>query len=106
MNNKINIIDKHFNNCEIRSLIDEKKDIWFCGKDIATALGYKKPNDAISRHLKEKYKKKLTQFGIRVSWDPKLKTNNNFLQTIIINEPGVKCLLILESFLMLRYHKY
>ena len=32
--------------------IDEDGKILFCGKDVAVALGYKKPEDAIARHCK------------------------------------------------------
>lgn len=32
--------------------IDEKGKIYFCGKDVATALGYGKPNNAINSHCR------------------------------------------------------
>lgn len=32
--------------------IDEKGKVYFCGKDVATALGYGKPNNAINSHCR------------------------------------------------------
>lgn len=46
-----------FNNAEfgsVRTRTDEKGNVVFCGKDVASALGYANVNDAIARHCKEK----------------------------------------------------
>ena len=43
----------------IRSFVDETETIWFAGIDIAMALGYKRPADAIADHIKEKHKMQL-----------------------------------------------
>ena len=34
----------------IRTLSNEQGDVMFCAKDVAVALGYKKPLDAIAHH--------------------------------------------------------
>lgn len=44
-----------FNNPDfgtVRTLEEENGAIMFCGKDVAMALGYKSPKDAISAHCK------------------------------------------------------
>lgn len=37
---------------EIRTLVDESGSPLFCGKDVAMALGYSNPRDALNRHCK------------------------------------------------------
>ena len=49
MDNLLTFENKEFGN--IRT-IEENGKIYFCGKDVATALGYKVPKDAISAHCK------------------------------------------------------
>lgn len=39
--------------------IDEDRTILFCGKDVASALGYKSPKDAITAHCKGAVKRRL-----------------------------------------------
>lgn len=51
-----------FNNPDfgtVRTLEEENGAIMFCGKDVAMALGYKSPKDAISAHCKEAVKHRL-----------------------------------------------
>lgn len=51
-----------FNNPDfgtVRTLEEENGAIMFCGKDVATALGYKSPKDAISAHCKGAVKHRL-----------------------------------------------
>ena len=54
------MIEKKFTNedleIELTSFIDDKQNIWFRGKDIATILGYSNTTDAIKRHLTENHK--------------------------------------------------
>ncbi len=46
-----NIINFNFQNNKVRTItIDDK--VYFCAIDVAKALGYSKPNDAITRHTK------------------------------------------------------
>lgn len=51
MNNEIQIF-KSDSFEAVRTTTDENGKILFCGKDVATALGYKKTADAISAHCK------------------------------------------------------
>ena len=44
---------------ELTSYIDNKKNGWFRGKDVATILGYSNTTDAIKRHVSENHKRKL-----------------------------------------------
>lgn len=36
---------------EVRTKVDEKGEPWFCAKDVAAALGYKRPEDAMTQHI-------------------------------------------------------
>ncbi|CAH3175573.1 unnamed protein product, partial [Porites evermanni] len=55
------MIEKKFANedleIELTSFIDDKQNIWFRGKDVATILGYSDTHQAIRWHVDEKYKK-------------------------------------------------
>ena len=46
-------------NISIDAYIDNKQSIWFKGKEVATLLGYKDTYDAIRKHVKCNYKKKI-----------------------------------------------
>lgn len=41
---------------KIRTMTDGKGEPWFCGRDVAQALGYANPNDAIVKHVDEEDK--------------------------------------------------
>ena len=58
MKNNNGRIQKFFNEHfgSIRSFVDENETIWFVGIDIANALGYKVPKQAIVDHIKKKHK--------------------------------------------------
>jgi prophage antirepressor-like protein len=45
-----------FNSQEIRTTIGTDRSIQWCGKDAAVILGYSNTSDALSRHVKDKYK--------------------------------------------------
>ena len=49
----INFSNAEFGN--VRAMLIEGEP-WFVGKDVATALGYKKPADAVRKHVPAKYK--------------------------------------------------
>ena len=55
--------EKNFTNeelgIELKSFIDNKQNVWFRGKDVATILGYKNTDDVIKRHVSENHKRKL-----------------------------------------------
>lgn len=45
---------------EVRTYIDENGEVMFCGKDVATALGYKNTNRALKAYCrKDEIKKHL-----------------------------------------------
>jgi anti-repressor protein len=47
------IIQFTFESSEVRSIVDAQGDPWFIASDVAKALGYARPNDAISAHCKK-----------------------------------------------------
>lgn len=51
-----------FNNTEFGEIrtIEEDGKVLFCGSDVAKALGYKRPNDAISAHCRGTVKRRIT----------------------------------------------
>ena len=56
MNTNINTNIQIFNHemfGDIRTMTDEKGETFFVGKDVAKALGYAKPLDALSKHVEE-----------------------------------------------------
>lgn len=59
MTNTLQIFENH-NFGSIRTVLDESGKALFCGKDIAVALGYNKPFDAISRHCRATTKHGIT----------------------------------------------
>ena len=56
-----NMLEKKFANkdlgIELTSYIDNKQNIWFCGKDVAQLLGYKDTNQAIRKNVDEEDQK-------------------------------------------------
>ena len=55
MQQKIQIF-KHEQFGRIRTMVDEKGEPWFVGKDVAQALGYTNTRDALNRHVDEEDK--------------------------------------------------
>ena len=59
------MIEKSFINNQLgikfNSYIDSKLKIWFKVKQVAQILGYKKPDDAIKRHISDNHKIKIVQ---------------------------------------------
>ena len=59
------MIEKSFINNQLgikfNSYIDSKLKIWFKAKQVAQILGYKKPDDAIKRHISDNHKIKIVQ---------------------------------------------
>ena len=56
------MLEKKFTNkdlgIELKSYIDKQQNVWFLGKDVATILGYSKPENAIERHVSKNHKKR------------------------------------------------
>ena len=59
------MIEKTFTNNELEikltSYIENKQDIWFKRKEVAKILGYHDADDALRRHVSDKYKKEAPQ---------------------------------------------
>ena len=68
----------------IRTMSSEQGEVMFCGKDVAMALGYKKPLDAIAHHVDSEDSVK---HGLLDNRGCKQKT-------IFINESGLYALIL------------
>lgn len=78
MNMELKILE-HDNFGEIRTTVDEKGNVLFCGADVAKILGYKNPNDAVSRHCR-----------CIVKHDtPHPQSRNSKIEMLFISEPDV-----------------
>ena len=83
MENKMQIF-KHDKFGKIRTMLNEKGEVFFVGKDVAQALGYNKPLNAIAMHVEE---------------DDSLKqglidSKGRVQQAIFINESGLYALIL------------
>lgn len=74
----------NFENHEVRSLLINSEP-WFVGKDVASILGYKKPENAITNHVDDEDKTTTLIQG----------TGSNYKsKTVIINESGLYSLVL------------
>lgn len=81
---------KIFNNEEfgsIRTVTDKVNNVWFVGKDVAEALGYKDTPNAIRDHVDSEDKHQ-----VKVGEIPTLKTSN--YGAVLINESGLYSLVL------------
>ena len=69
----------------IRTLTDKKGNPWFVGKDVAKALGYAKPENAVSSHVCQEDKTSTLIQG---------SGSNYKSQAVIINESGLYSLVL------------
>lgn len=69
---------------EVRTVC-ENNDVWFVGKDVATILGYKKPENAISSHVDGEDKTSTLIQGSGSKYKSK---------TVLINESGLYSLVL------------
>lgn len=69
----------------IRVVRDEQGDLLFCGRDVAKALGYKKPENAIAAHVDDEDKTSTLIQGSGSNYKSK---------TIFINESGLYSLIL------------
>ena len=70
---------------EIRTMVDEKGEPWFVGKDVAKMLGYSNTRDSLKKHVDEDDK---TTVAI-------CDTGSNYKsQAVIINESGLYSLVL------------
>ena len=72
---------------KVRTMTNEKSETFFVGKDVAKALGYKNPSNALQVHVDSEDK---TSYLIQVSGST-YKAN-----TLFINESGLYCLTTTE----------
>ena len=70
---------------DIRTMTNENGETYFVGKDVATALGYKNPSNALQVHVDEEDK---TSYLIQVSG------SNYKANTLMINESGLYSLVL------------
>ena len=52
MNNTIQIFENEEFGA-IRTMSDQQGQTWFCGRDVAEALGYKNPENALAQHVEK-----------------------------------------------------
>ena len=52
MKNQIQIFENHEFGA-IRTMSNEQGEVMFCGRDVAVALGYKRPDDAMAQHVEK-----------------------------------------------------
>lgn len=69
----------------IRTMRDERGEVLFCGRDVAKALGYKKPENAIAAHVDDEDKTSTLIQGSGSNYKSK---------TIFINESGLYSLIL------------
>lgn len=78
-------IFKHEQFGEIRTMVDEKGEPWFVGKDVAEKSGYSNTRDSLKKHVDEQDK---TTVAI-------CDTGSNYKsQAVIINESGLYSLIL------------
>ena len=87
---KIQKFDNELLNCKIGTFINNDNDIYFRGKDIATALGYENTTQAIIINVEAEDKYKLEElWGLSHS-----SLTSNEKNTIYINESGLYSLIL------------
>ena len=70
---------------EIRTMTDEKGDVFFVGKDVATTLGYSKSRNALAAHVDEEDKTTALIQGPGSNYKSK---------AVLINESGLYSLIL------------
>ena len=79
----------------IRTMRDEKGEPWFCGKDVAEALGYSNTKDALLRHVD-----KTDKLGSQITTSGQARTMT------FINESGLYSLILSSKLESARRFKY
>lgn len=93
MYNNINIYT-HPQFGSIRTVMDDKSNIWFVGKDVAMMLGYSTPLNAISDHVEKEDCIVLTYKAFAKTSKACLWSGNDFSNKILINESGLYSLVL------------
>lgn len=73
----------NFNSSSVRIVIDPNQDLWFCGTDVCSILGYVNAPDAMKKHCKEA--------GIAKRY---ISHSSGRKEAIFINEPNLYRLII------------
>ena len=76
-----------YNDLSIEPFIDSKQNIYFKGKEIASALGYEDTPKAIERHVSDK--NKTSYSGFAKGWVKRPPSESIQPQAIMINESGL-----------------
>ena len=84
------LIIKQFKTRDITMIQDDDKEVWFKGYDVATVLGYKKPENAIMQHVDSEDKHRMGDITTPLKWGT-LKIKKNI---VFINESGVYSLIL------------
>ena len=80
-------------NASIRTIVGEDSEVWFVGKDIAEALGYKNPAEALNEHVDDDDRKALTYKAYSKTEKASLWNGNDFSDKTVINESGMYSLI-------------
>ena len=84
------MITRTFETMDITMIRDDDNEIWFKGHDVASILGYKKPENALIMHVDDEDKCKLCDFkSTPFQGSCKIKKN-----IVFINESGVYSLIL------------
>lgn len=68
---------------KVRTIVDDRGEPWFVGKDVADNLGYQNGSRDINRHVENEDRKKIM-----------IHDGNQMKETIIINESGLYSLIL------------
>lgn len=82
-----------FEGNDVRTMMMDEEP-WFLGKDIASALEYKKTQNAIERHVDAEDKKTLTWQACPETGHTKIWKGNDHSNKILINESGMYSLIM------------
>lgn len=91
--NEIKIFENADLSVQVRTITDENGEPWFVGKDIAEALGYKNPAEALNEHVDDDDRKSLTYKAYSESLQASLWNGNDFSGKTVINESGMYSLI-------------
>jgi len=87
---KLQRFENEILNIKVGCFINNKNEIYFRGKDVATALGYENTTQAIIINVDDDDKRKLEEiWGLQID-----SLSFNEKNTIYINESGLYCLIL------------
>jgi very-short-patch-repair endonuclease len=89
----LNVNKLVFNSKEILYIKDINNELWFKGVDIAKLLGYSKPRNAITQHIKKECKLSYSNLLKQASLCDLINLSYNDKKTVYINLDGFKILI-------------